>query len=121
MGQVSFDVMNARVTFKNVPIYTLAKFSFKDVSAACQEFKKIPGVEECIIIQPDTVIEGAKVSAEKIRTVIEQNNFDKVKKITISVGVTMFKENDTADSITKRVDDALYRAKDNGRNRVEVA
>lgn len=78
------------------------------------------GGEEFIIIQPNTVIEGAKVSAEKIRTVIEQNNFDKVKKITISVGVTMFKENDTTDSITKRVDDALYRAKNNGRNRVEV-
>ncbi len=79
------------------------------------------GGEEFIIIQPNTVIEGAKASAEKIRTVIEQNNFDKVKKITISVGVTMFKENDTTESITKRVDDALYRAKNNGRNRVEVA
>jgi glutamyl-tRNA reductase len=36
--------MNARVTFKNVPIHTLSKFTFKDVDAACAEFKKIPGV-----------------------------------------------------------------------------
>ena len=79
------------------------------------------GGEEFIIMQPETAIEGAKLCAENTRATIEQNNFDKVKKITISVGVTMFKENDTIDSITKRVDEALYRAKDNGRNRVEVA
>ncbi len=79
------------------------------------------GGEEFIIIQPETTIEGAKVSAEKIRTLIEQNNFDKVKRITISIGVTMFKENDTVNSIVKRVDEALYKAKNNGRNRVEVA
>ena len=79
------------------------------------------GGEEFIIMLPETAIEGAKLCAENTRATIEQSNFDKVKKITISVGVTMFKENDTIDSVTKRVDEALYRAKDNGRNRVEVA
>jgi len=79
------------------------------------------GGEEFLIMLPEIAIEGAKLCAENTRATIEQNNFDKVKKITISVGVTMFKENDTIDSITKRVDEALYRAKDNGRNRVEVA
>ena len=79
------------------------------------------GGEEFMIVQPETTIERAKVYAEKIRTIIEQNNFDKVKKITISIGVTMFNKNDAIESITKRVDDALYRAKDNGRNRVEAA
>ena len=57
MGQVSFDVVNARVTFKNVPIHTISKFSFKDIPAACAEFKKIPGVEECVIIQTATRVE----------------------------------------------------------------
>ena len=79
------------------------------------------GGEEFIIIQPETAIEGAKVYAEKMRTIIEQTNFGKVKKITISVGVTIFNENDTIESITKKVDDALYKAKNKGRNRVEVA
>ena len=79
------------------------------------------GGEEFIIIQSETAIEGAKVHAEKMRTIIEQTNFGKVKKITISVGVTMFNENDTIESITKKVDDALYKAKNKGRNRVEVA
>ena len=49
--------MNARVTFKNVPLHTLSKFTFKDVNAACLEFKKIPDVDECIIIQTASRVE----------------------------------------------------------------
>ena len=62
MSQVNFDVMNARVTFKNIPIHTLSKFTFKDVQAACEEFKKIPGVDECIIIQTASRVEIFTVS-----------------------------------------------------------
>ena len=62
MGQVSFDVLNARVTFKNIPLHTLSKFTFKDITAACTEFKKIPGVEECIIIQTASRVEIFTVS-----------------------------------------------------------
>jgi glutamyl-tRNA reductase len=62
LSQVSFDVINARVTFKNVPIHTISKFAFKDVIAACAEFKKIPGVEECVIIQTATRVEIFTVS-----------------------------------------------------------
>jgi len=62
LDQVSFDVVNARVTFKNVPIHTISKFSFKDIPAACAEFKKIPGVEECVIIQTATRVEIFTVS-----------------------------------------------------------
>jgi glutamyl-tRNA reductase len=54
--------MNARVTFKNIPVHTLSKFTFKDVDAACQEFKKIPGVDECIIIQTASRVEIFTVS-----------------------------------------------------------
>ena len=62
MGNVNFDVLNARVTFKNVPLHMLHKFNFKDVIAACKEFKKIPGVEECIIIQTASRVEIFTVS-----------------------------------------------------------
>ena len=54
--------MNARVTFKNVPLHELSKFAFKDVGAAADEFKKIPGVDECIIIQTASRIEIFTVS-----------------------------------------------------------
>ncbi len=62
MSQVSFNVMNARVTFKNVPLHTLAKYTFKDVLVASEEFKKIPGVDECIIIQTASRVEIFLVS-----------------------------------------------------------
>ena len=62
MGEVRFDVLNARVTFKNVPLHTLSKFTFKDVGIACEEFKKISGVDECIIIQTASRVEIFTVS-----------------------------------------------------------
>ena len=62
MDHVIFDVMNARVTFKNVPIHELSKFAFKDVAAASEAFKKIDGVDECIIIQTASRIEIFTVS-----------------------------------------------------------
>ena len=62
MNHVIFDVMNARVTFRNVPIHELSKFAFKDVWAAAEEFKKIPGVDECIIVQTASRIEIFTVS-----------------------------------------------------------
>ena len=62
MGEVRFDVLNARVTFKNVPLHTLSKFTFKDIDAACAEFKKIDGVDECIIIQTASRVEIFTVS-----------------------------------------------------------
>jgi glutamyl-tRNA reductase len=62
LGEIRFDVLNARVTFKNVPLHTLSKFTFKDVAAACAEFKKIPGVDECIIIQTASRVEIFTVS-----------------------------------------------------------
>jgi diguanylate cyclase (GGDEF)-like protein len=58
--------------------------------------------------------------AEKIRQAIGNYSFDKVGRITVSFGVIQFKQDDTEDSFMKRADDALYKAKEKGRNRVEV-
>ncbi len=66
MGEIKFDVLNARVTFKNVPLHTLSKFTFKDIDAACAEFKKIPSVDECIIIQTASRVEIFTVSNVEI-------------------------------------------------------
>ena len=62
LSKVNFDVMNARVTFKNVPIHALSKFTFKDTIVASEEFKKIPGVDECIVIQTASRVEVFLVS-----------------------------------------------------------
>jgi len=51
MSKNNFDIINARVTFKNIPLHKLERFSFEDIPAACESFKKISGVSECVILQ----------------------------------------------------------------------
>ena len=57
MSKNNFQIMNARVTFRNMPLYKLANFSFKDVSAACKSFKENAGALECVIVQTSSRIE----------------------------------------------------------------
>ena len=78
------------------------------------------GGEEFIVIALDTDSEGAHVLAEKIRKAIEKYTFDEVGRITVSFGITQFKKDDTEDTFVKRTDDAMYHAKEKGRNRVET-
>lgn len=79
------------------------------------------GGEEFIIIAPETDIEKAEVLAERIRKGTENYVFDQVGAITISLGVAQLQKDDTEDTVIKRVDDAMYLAKQKGRNRVEVS
>ena len=51
MSKSNYDIINARVTFKNIPIHKIERFSFKDLKVACETFKKISNVSECVIIQ----------------------------------------------------------------------
>jgi glutamyl-tRNA reductase len=62
MNKNNFNIVNVRVTFKNIPIYKLERFSFKDITAACESFKKIPGVSECVIVQTASRVEIFTVS-----------------------------------------------------------
>lgn len=78
------------------------------------------GGEEFMIIAPETDLEGAKILAERIRKKVESYKFDKIKTITISLGLALFEKDDTENSVIKRADDALYNAKKRGRNRVEI-
>lgn len=77
------------------------------------------GGEEFIIICPETPLNGAISIAEKIRTKVENFEFPVVSHKTISQGVACFKEGDTIENLIKRADECLYKAKNNGRNRVE--
>ncbi|MGM0379823.1 MAG: GGDEF domain-containing protein [Bacillota bacterium] len=76
------------------------------------------GGEEFMILNPETNIEDAYDLAEKVRKKIKNTKIEKVGNITCSFGVTEYKIEDEFDSFTKRVDEALYQAKENGRDRV---
>lgn len=75
------------------------------------------GGEEFMILAPQTDIEHAGRLSEKLRAAIEMLPFNTVGPVTCSFGVTVYRKDDTFDSIAGRVDAALYESKAQGRNR----
>lgn len=78
------------------------------------------GGEEFIIILPKIGLDKACEIGEKIRSEIENYKFDKNLKLTVSVGLKE-SENESSIDLVKKTDDLLYRAKQNGRNRIEYS
>lgn len=76
------------------------------------------GGEEFIAVLPCTPLQGAEVLAERLRQSIETGKFDPDDRVTASFGTTQLGEREPADELLKRVDVALYAAKNAGRNRV---
>ncbi|MEA3362393.1 MAG: diguanylate cyclase [Thermodesulfobacteriota bacterium] len=76
------------------------------------------GGEEFLILLPNTLIEEAGPFAERIRFEVEQEQFTDAGSITISLGVAQLREGDSTDTLLQRVDNGLYQAKQEGRNRV---
>ena len=79
------------------------------------------GGEEFMVLVPGTGLLQAAVMAEKIRQGIATHVFDQVGPVTVSIGVGEVQPGETAEAWLRRVDEALYKAKLQGRNRVVVA
>lgn len=82
------------------------------------------GGEEFGVLLPDTDTKEASAIAERLRKATESLHLSGMKTIdtiTISIGISVSKENDTAEILFKKADTALYRAKRSGRNRTSVA
>ncbi|MCI4625395.1 MAG: GGDEF domain-containing protein [Candidatus Magnetoovum sp. WYHC-5] len=84
------------------------------------------GGEEFSIILPNTPLCGARQVAETIRKTVKKIRLVKKRtneylpSITISVGVTMYRKNETKEDFLDRADSALYKSKQHGRNRTTV-
>lgn len=81
------------------------------------------GGEEFVIILPETKIEDVMPVMEKAREMISRLPFhfrDEEVQITMSFGVAAFQDKSTAAEVFDLADKALYKAKENGRNRVEL-
>jgi len=80
------------------------------------------GGEEFVILTPTTNVDGAYALAENLRVLVQNHSFSYVEKnLTISFGVAQLESDDTKTTLFKRADDALYKAKKMGRNRVEIS
>ena len=76
---------------------------------------RIGGEEFAIIISNDTM-ESACAFAEKLRKSIASHQFEVVNNVTASIGISSYIKGDTVETLFKRVDDAMYEAKHNGRD-----
>jgi diguanylate cyclase (GGDEF)-like protein/PAS domain S-box-containing protein len=76
------------------------------------------GGEEFVLLLPNTPLEAAMDFAERVHSQTETLRVPSGATVTASFGVTLMQPDDTGDSLTARADAALYRAKEDGRNRV---
>ena len=76
------------------------------------------GGEEFIAFLPHTDAEEAAGLAERIRQSVAGIPFEEVGRVTVSLGVTELEAGQTRSAMLKRLDNALYQAKEEGRNRV---
>ena len=79
------------------------------------------GGEEFMVLLPNTNAEGAVALAERIRCSFERLPRTATPVVTASFGVAQLQEREDEDALMRRVDDALYQAKKEGRNRVVAA
>ncbi len=100
-----------------VNVAEILQDAFREADTICRY-----GGEEFIAILPETCLNDALVAAERARRDIEErsNGIDGVRKgVTVSVGVATFPGNGSdAESLLKTVDNLMYRAKEQGKNKV---
>jgi len=76
------------------------------------------GGEEFIVLMPNTNEKGAMITAEKIRAAIENLEFSTVGQVTVSIGVAQRQFDEKYTILYKRLDAALYKAKEMGKNKI---
>ena len=77
------------------------------------------GGEEFMIICPETNFEGTIKLAQSLRKIISKYDFPNIGNFSASFGVSIYNNDENIDKVIARADNALYKAKENGRNRVE--
>lgn len=79
------------------------------------------GGEEFIVMCPETASQDAVHLAERIRSHVADLDFPIAGRVTVSIGVADFRPGDRIQDLVDRADQALYRAKLQGRNRLVAA
>lgn len=93
-------------------------------ASRCADMTFRYGGEEFVVLLNKTDMQGARITAERLRTTIAGLSCfyeNKDIPITISVGVATLLPGETKEEFLKRADEALYLAKENGRNRIHAS
>ncbi|MCL4428295.1 MAG: diguanylate cyclase [Deltaproteobacteria bacterium] len=123
LSLIMFDIDR----FKNINDtfgHSTGDLILKELAAAAKEdlrntdFFARYGGEEFIVIAPETPLKTAKELAERLRLKVQGHDFKIGRGVTISLGVASLTDNDDERGIVNRVDSALYKAKELGRNLV---
>lgn len=99
---------------------TILKDNLKGMDTAARY-----GGEEFCVVLPQTKLADAEIVADHVREALAKRKLTSKKTgshygwITVSLGISMLRPGESIDSLVERADEALYRAKENGRNRVE--
>jgi diguanylate cyclase len=105
---------NVLITFSAIITSVLRKTDF------CGRY----GGEEFLVGLTETDLEEAKAFAERIRVCVEDSFFPDLgrnSKVTVSIGLAQYRRNEDIEKTISRADEALYRAKNGGRNKVEFS
>ena len=119
-----FKVVNDRYgqSSGDAVIESVAKIIYRNIRASDMVGRY--GEDQFIIILPRANLYSAMVSAERIRKTIEnaemKDSAENVFAITVSQGLSGLEQGEDARSLISRAEEALNRAKENGRNRVEM-
>jgi diguanylate cyclase (GGDEF)-like protein len=76
------------------------------------------GGEEFIALLPETGLDGARRGTERLKAAVAAERFDAGIRVTFSAGIAVYRHGETIEQTLSRADDALYRAKRAGRDRV---
>lgn len=76
------------------------------------------GGEEFIALLPETGLDGARRCTERLQVAVGAERFDAGIRVTFSAGIAVYRYGETIEQTLSRADDALYRAKRAGRDRV---
>ena len=80
------------------------------------------GGEEFIVLATHSDLDAALGLAERLRSLVTELHIEGLEQtVTVSIGVAVWQPGDSCKTIISRADDAMYRAKHGGRNRVEMA
>lgn len=94
----------------------------KILQLSCRESDIVArwGGEEFAIALPETSIERGLIVAQKIKTSLEYFTFAEDLTVTCSFGMSQFHTTDNFTSLFKRADEALYKSKNTGKNKIEI-